>query len=114
MGTRDQRLAWMIILAAVLVGLVGPGRRASVPVETDQSVARRRGRRVVSRVGHVQAVLIGSERILLADISRSVTMSAGMLRGPVRDDAARFASCLLPAVWKEHTDHSNGTTLRSA
>jgi undecaprenyl-diphosphatase len=168
--TRDQKLAWMIILATIPVGLVGlvaehPFRvifgkpiaagifliingvilycaekfRPQASVQADQVVAReweealaRGGARSVpgaddgaqhasghqvvrqeeialaiqaderlSRVGYVQAVIIGSAQILalLAGISRSgVTMSAGMFRGLSREDAARFAFLLATPV----------------
>jgi undecaprenyl-diphosphatase len=168
--TRDQRLAWMIILATIPVGLVGLvaehafrvifGKpiaaavflmvngvilycgekfrpRASVQAdevvirEWDEAMARGGADSVVgapsgaqppaghqavrqeeialaiqaderlSRVGYVQAVLIGSAQILalLAGISRSgVTMVGGLWRGLSHEDAARFAFLLATPV----------------
>jgi undecaprenyl-diphosphatase len=55
----------------------------------------------LSRLGYMQAVVIGSAQILalLAGISRSgVTMVAGMFRGLSREDAARFAFLLATPV----------------
>ena len=55
----------------------------------------------LSRMGHGQAVIIGSAQVLalLAGISRDgVTMVAGMARGLSREDAARFAFLLATPV----------------
>jgi undecaprenyl-diphosphatase len=55
----------------------------------------------LSRMGYLQAVIIGSAQILalLAGISRDgVTMVAGMARGLSREDAARFAFLLATPV----------------
>jgi len=55
----------------------------------------------LSRIGWVEAVIIGSAQILalLAGISRDgVTMVAGMFRGLSRQDAARFAFLLATPV----------------
>jgi undecaprenyl-diphosphatase len=168
--TRDQKLAWMIILATIPVGLVGlvaehafrvifakpiaaaiflmvngvilycgEKFRPRASVQADEVVIREwdeamahggadsvagtrsegqplAGHQAVrqeeialaiqaderlSRVGYVQAVLIGSAQILalLAGISRSgVTMVAGMFSGLSREDAARFAFLLATPV----------------
>ena len=168
--TRDQRLAWMVILATIPVGLVGLfaehtfrvifGKpviagvflmvngvilycgekfRPRASVQADQVVTREweealaqgggapamagqagarhaSGHQVVrqeeialavqaddrlSRMGYLQAVIIGAAQILalLAGISRSgVTMVAGMSRGLSREDAARFAFLLATPV----------------
>ena len=40
--TEDQRLAWMIILATIPVGIVGPAVRARVPGDLRQADPRRR------------------------------------------------------------------------
>jgi undecaprenyl-diphosphatase len=167
--TRDQRLAWMIILATIPVGLVGLvaehtfrvvfGKpiiagvflivngvilycgekfRPRASVRADQVVSREweevlaqgdapavpgqagsrypSGHQVVrqeeialaiqaderlSRMGYLQAVIIGASQILalLAGISRDgVTMVTGMARGLSREDAARFAFLLATPV----------------
>ena len=55
----------------------------------------------LSRMGYLQAVIIGASQILalLAGISRDgVTMVTGMARGLSREDAARFAFLLATPV----------------
>ncbi len=172
--TRDQRLAWLIILATIPVGLAGLafehlfrvifGKpiyaalflivngvilycgekfRSRASVRADRVAAAQRERELVpagpgwpaqetagqtrparhaagqqavrqeelalavqaderlSRIGYLQAVIIGSAQILalLAGISRDgVTMVAGMFRGLSREDAARFAFLLATPV----------------
>jgi undecaprenyl-diphosphatase len=161
----DERLAWMIILATIPVGLVGAVfqhpfqvifakpvvagvflalngliliagerfRRQS-SVEADRRVAEERqfalsgaprtvvgGRHAgghaavrnteiaqgiesdhrLSRIGYLQATIIGSSQILalFAGISRDgVAMVTGMFRGLSREDAARFAFLLATPV----------------
>jgi undecaprenyl-diphosphatase len=168
LDTRDQKLAWMIILATIPVGIVGLaaehafrvifGRpivagfflivngailycgerfRTRQSVQADQAAAAEREREQqlvpassgppgparppgshqavrqeeialamraderLAKVGHRQAVIIGSAQVLalLAGISRDgVTMVAGMARGLSREDAARFAFLLATPV----------------
>ncbi len=164
--TVDQKLAWMVILATIPVGLVGvvfehefrvlfgkPIRaaiflivnglilyagerfRTRASLAADAQAARERqeseeiadrsarvvaghasGQRAVrqaeiseavqsdrrlTKVGFVEALVIGSSQVLalLAGISRDgVAMVAGMFRGLSREDAARFAFLLATPV----------------
>ncbi|MDR0342559.1 MAG: undecaprenyl-diphosphate phosphatase [Nocardiopsaceae bacterium] len=84
-------------------GRPGAGRHAaSQPVIRNEEVALAiESDQRLSRVGYIEAVIIGLAQILalLAGISRDgVTMVAGMVRGLSREDAARFAFLLATPV----------------
>src|SRR5206468_1437833 len=86
--TTDQRLAWMIILATIPVGLVG------LVFEHEFRVLFGKPIRAA-----IFLVINGQILALLAGISRDgVAMVAGMFRGLSREDAARFAFLLATPV----------------
>jgi undecaprenyl-diphosphatase len=86
----------------------GPARRPAAAHASGQRAIRRQEEiqalesdARLSRIGWMEAVIIGSAQILalLAGISRDgVTMVAGMFRGLSRQDAARFAFLLATPV----------------
>jgi undecaprenyl-diphosphatase len=134
--TTDQRLAWLLVLATIPVGLVGlifehwlrthlgkpePAaiflavnglmllgiewlRRDDPGLETeyvDERVSGPKSDARLAELGVATSMAIGATEILALapGISRSgATMSAGMLRGLSREDAARFSFLLATPV----------------
>ncbi len=107
----DQRLAWLLVVATIPVGLAGLALEHAVrsslgkPVPAsiflvlnDAAVAS--DHRLAAQ-SWPQALLVGAAQILalLPGISRSgATMAAGLLRGLTHEDAARFAFLLAAPV----------------
>lgn len=112
-STPPERLAWLIVLATIPVGVAGLalehlfrttlGRPVpAAPVVTahaDSGLARPDER--IAELPMAQGVLIGSAQILalLPGISRSgITMVAGLWRGLNHEEAARFSFLLATPV----------------
>jgi undecaprenyl-diphosphatase len=123
--TSEQRLAWLLIIATVPVGLIGlvfehplrmlfakPLAAAAflvvngVILALGEALRRRQtvsagGSRTIDELGYVEAGGIGLAQslALLAGISRSgVTMVGGLLRGLDHEDAAKFAFLLATPI----------------
>ena len=115
----DARMAWLLIIATIPVGVVGllfeHGLRtlfakpfaAAVFLTTNGVILsvgeRLRRRRSLggSNVNTTDALVVGSSQIaaLFAGISRSgITMVAGLLRGLDHEDAARFSFLLATPI----------------
>ena len=116
----DARMAWLLILATIPVGVVGllfehslrtlfaKPLAAAIFLTINGlilAVGERLRRRVPTRPGSsvntTDAVIVGSSQIaaLFAGISRSgITMVAGLLRGLDHEDAARFSFLLATPV----------------
>jgi undecaprenyl-diphosphatase len=107
--TPDQRLAWLLVVATIPVGLGGQvyqavgyqsGGSGRVSAGHDADSAVESDRRLAG-LSWGQAVLIGAAQMLalLPGISRSgSTIGAGLLRGLNHEDAARFAFLLATPV----------------
>lgn len=116
--TPSGRLAWLLVLSAVPAAVVGalfdsaieehlgtPGIIAVSLVVFGAVLAvadRRSGQRILADLGARQALLIGAAQVLALNpgTSRSgITISAALLLGVRRDDAARFAFLMsLPVI----------------
>ncbi len=112
-GNAEGRLAWMILLGTIPVGLAGffahdivAGRLRSLPVVALSSIVwglvlfvadRRPGRRDISGMGWGSVAFIGIAQAiaLIPGTSRSgITITAGLFTGLSRSAAARFSFLL--------------------
>jgi undecaprenyl-diphosphatase len=118
--TPDERLAWLLIVATVPVGVVGlafehalrtvfakPEAAAifltinGVLLFGFERLRRRGGTRQIDSLNTTDAVVVGAVQIgsLFAGISRSgVTMGGGLLRGLDHEHAAHFAFLLATPI----------------
>jgi undecaprenyl-diphosphatase len=119
--TADEKMAWLLIVATVPVGITGLALEHSLRTLFAKPLAaaifltvngvillggeriRRRGagRKRAESLGFTEAGVVGAAQIgsLFAGISRSgITMVAGLLRGLDHEDAARFSFLLATPI----------------